>query len=310
MAPPPPVCGSGSEATRLPGQLFFRAGRFFALDRTDPSRRRLLRLKGTPGSPSPRRAGWTSTPSSRSGRRGCISPSAGTTSPVVRRSAPIRFRRHQDVLGRARRREHSRGGEAPGLLGRAARGGRCGLPGSFTGVVRRPERARSALQGFKQVRRCVDPASPARWRPLDAAAGSRRALLRTLHDRARSLDDLVGVSGRRTDPAVDIDWSFAYQSGFPSSGGSLRSRVHGMERQDHPVHDRVPRQPAHSASTPALSSRSRRLFRPRYFVAGTRLFAAGTGTEVYLYNGSGWNRWRREMNGSVQRMEASACSRS
>ncbi len=30
-------------------------------------------------------------------------------------------------------------------------------------------------------------------------------------------------------------------------------------------------------------------FGPRYFVAGTRLFAAGTGTEVYLYDGSGWN---------------------
>ncbi len=37
---------SGSEARRLPGQLFFRAGRFFALDRTDPSRMRILRLEG------------------------------------------------------------------------------------------------------------------------------------------------------------------------------------------------------------------------------------------------------------------------
>jgi hypothetical protein len=37
---------SGTETTRLPGQPFFRAGRFFALDRTDPSRTRLLRLEG------------------------------------------------------------------------------------------------------------------------------------------------------------------------------------------------------------------------------------------------------------------------
>src|SRR5450759_4926507 len=37
---------SGMETTRLPGALFFRAGRFFAFDRTDPSRFRLLRLEG------------------------------------------------------------------------------------------------------------------------------------------------------------------------------------------------------------------------------------------------------------------------
>src|ERR1019366_5786287 len=37
---------SGTETTRLPGQPFFRAGRFFAFDRTDPSRFRLLRLEG------------------------------------------------------------------------------------------------------------------------------------------------------------------------------------------------------------------------------------------------------------------------
>ena len=37
---------SGAEATQLPGAPFFRAGRFFALDRADPARFRLLRLEG------------------------------------------------------------------------------------------------------------------------------------------------------------------------------------------------------------------------------------------------------------------------
>jgi hypothetical protein len=37
---------SGTETTRLPGQPFFRVGRFFALDRADRSRTRLLRLEG------------------------------------------------------------------------------------------------------------------------------------------------------------------------------------------------------------------------------------------------------------------------
>ena len=37
---------SGAETTRPVGQPFFRAGRFLVLDRTDPSRNRLLRLEG------------------------------------------------------------------------------------------------------------------------------------------------------------------------------------------------------------------------------------------------------------------------
>jgi hypothetical protein len=116
--------------------------------------------------------------------------------------------------------------------------------------VRGSQRSKARVQGFAELWRCLDPALPIGRRSLDASGASRRGVLRALHDRSRSLDDQLGLPGRRADPSADTCGLVA--SG-PSShlGRLLRSRVHGVERGDS-LYDRVAREPAVSPSVGRL----------------------------------------------------------
>ena len=181
----------GAETT-LPGQPFFRAGRFFALDRTDRTRTRLLRLEGDTwkklfesGPMDTFAMGATRLYFARGGF------DAFCRSTVCSDPYSEGIRMISVALGDGTIREEAKSPACTGEL--YAAGDVLYLQGAVRGV-RGPQCTDAALQG-RRIRRCLDSSLPAGRRPLDAASATRRVGLRAVHDRARSLDDLIGVPG-------------------------------------------------------------------------------------------------------------------
>ncbi len=275
---------SGSASARLPGQPFFRAGRFFALDRSDRSRTRLLRLEGDT---------WKTL-----FEAGPIDTFAiGATRLFFMKGGFNTFCRTAICLD-----AFSEGIKAlsvafkDGTLREEARSPACtgelhaagdvlylrALPAGCAGPSAR--RSESYVSQYGAASIPLYRLDGDHWTllsPLDesyyglfttendlwtiGSAGPSDRQVRRLTSAGLTPPVFLPRAGYSSDIAF-VEWNgdLLYLTGFGDSRAfRLRAGVFGM----------IPA-PFVGAS---------------YFVAGSRLFASGTGSEVHLYTGSGWN---------------------
>ncbi|MEO8584865.1 MAG: hypothetical protein ABI584_01765, partial [Acidobacteriota bacterium] len=275
---------SGAEATRPPGQPFSRAGRFFALDRGDQSRTRLLRLEGDT---------WKTL-----FETGPIDTFAiGATRLFFMKGGFNTFCRTAICLD-----AFSEGIKAfsvafkDGTLREEARSPACtgelhaagdvlylrALPAGCAGPSARRSESQVSRYGAASIPLYrLDGDHWTLLPPLDesyfglfttendlwtiGSAGPSDRQVRRLTSAGLTPPVFLPRAGYSSDIAF-VEWNgdLLYLTGFGDSR-AFRLRAGAFEM--------IPA-PFVGAS---------------YFVAGSRLFAAGTGSEVHLYNGSGWN---------------------
>ena len=278
---------SGTETTRLPGQPFFRAGRFFALDRTDPSHTRLLRLEGDTWRGLADRAidafaiGATRLYFVRGGF------DAFCRSTVCSDPYSEGIRMISVALGDG---AFSEGGEEPR---HAYRGETQRRPETCSG----PSGALPAFCGGPSARKRLsrvggygDASIPLyrldgdRWTLLPRLDESGYGLFTTEHDlwtisSVSPVDEQIRrLTPTGLSPPVLLPPSGGFfDREFTQWNGEILYTTGFLD-------NRVFRLRA-GAFEPLAAP----FFGARYFVAGSRLFASGRGSDVHLYNGSGWN---------------------
>ncbi|HEX7580435.1 MAG TPA: hypothetical protein VF580_10570 [Thermoanaerobaculia bacterium] len=273
----------GAETT-LPGQPFFRAGRFFALDRTDRTRTRLLRLEGDTwkklfesGPMDTFAMGATRLYFARGGF------DAFCRSTVCSDPYSEGIRMISVALGDGTIREEAKSPACTGELYAAgdvlylrARSAGCAGPSARTQLSR--------VGGYGDASIPLYRLDGDRWTLLPRLDESGYGLFTTEHDLwTISSVSPVDEQIRRLTPAglsppvllphsgdfydrefTEWNGEVLYTTGFRNN---LLYRLHAG----------------------AFESVAAPFFGALYAVAGSRLFAAGTGSDVHLYNGSGWS---------------------
>jgi hypothetical protein len=275
---------SGTETTRLPGQPFFRAGRFFALNRTDLSRIRLLRLEGDTwktlfeSGPIDALAIGATKLYFANGGFDTFCRSTICSDPY---SEGIRM--FSVALGDGSLREEAK---LPACTGELDAAGDVlylrAVPASCSGPSARTPLSR--VLGYGDASIPLYRLDGGNWTLLPRLDESGYGLFTTDHDlwtissvspvdeQIRRLTPaglsppvLLPSSGYSSDREF-TDWNgeILYATGF-SDNRLYRLRSGAFEAVAAPF------------------------FGARYFVAGSRLFAAGAASDVQLFNGSGWN---------------------
>ena len=273
---------SGTETTRLPGQPFFRAGRFFALDRTDPSHTRLLRLEGDTwrgladlGAIDAFAIGATRLYFVKGG----FDPFCPSTACPI----PSGIKVFSVGLGDGSIREEAMSPSCTGELNAAgdvlylrALPAFCGGPSA--------RKRLSRVGGYGDASIPLYRLDGDRWTLLPRLDESGYGLFTTEHDLwTISSVSPVDEQIRRLTPT-----GLSPPVRLPSSGGFFDREFTQWNGEilytTGFLDNRVFRLRA-GAFEPLAAP----FFGARYFVAGSRLFASGRGSDVHLYNGSGWN---------------------